>query len=350
MKENATSQSQVKTPRRSSLELLRIICMIFIVAHHFGVHGRYGNMEMSELNRFIIKLFSAGGKLGVNIYVIISGYFLVNSKFKVIQVVRTVLLTVFYSVSLYVIMSLSTTEFQFSAKTLLENTFVIKNKIYWFVTCFVAMLLLSPFVNKLIHSLEEKQHLALIALLLFMQITVFSKSSYFEFSNTAWFITLYIIAGYLRLYPKDIFANKKITGSISLALCILLVFWKSATEMKDFFCLLASLSLFCFFNHLNMKTNRVINKVSKTTFGIYLIHDNDFVRIKLWGDYLNCPFHATLDNFWLFAISSVISVFVVCSVIELVRIFVTQVLKKLIKNLLTKRQSQSRQENAPTSV
>lgn len=319
----------IMVPRRSSLELLRIICMIFIVAHHFGVHGGYGNMEMSFFNQFVICLLSAGGKLGVNIYVLISGYFLINSKFNIMRIVKTVGLTAFYSATIYLIFSLATPGFEFSFDELLDNVFVVRNSAYWFVTCYVAMVILSPFINKLIYALSEKEHISLILVLLFMQVAFPHSRAYISLSQTAWFVTLYIIASYIRLYPKKQFNDRRITGIASLVLCIVIGAWSATTGLTNIVCLLGAISLFMFFNSLNIKTNRFINLISKTTFGIYLIHDNDFVRVFIWQKLFNCPFHAGQKTFWLFSAVAVIVVFVACSLIELIRMLITKLIIKL---------------------
>lgn len=311
--------------RRSSLELLRIMCMLFIVAHHFGMHGQYGDMEMSQFNSFIIVLLSAGGKLGVNVYILISGYFLVNSKFKLKRVVNTVLITIFYSVAVYAFLVLISPTLQFSGKDLVESIFVIKNNGYWFVTCYVAMVILSPFINKLIHALNQKEHIILIAILVLMQLELPPPSQYFPLSETAWFITLYIIAGYIRKYPNKYFQSKLITGISSLVLCIILGVSKM-TAMNNIVCILTSIALFCFFNNLNIKTNRFINLISKTTFAIYLIHDNNFMRAYLWKELLNCPFHAQFNSFWLFSMCAVLLVFCSCMIIELLRMGITELM------------------------
>ena len=336
MEINTIITKPLKVPRRSSLELLRIICMFFIVAHHFSVHGQYGDMEMSFFNEFIKHVLGAGGKLGVNVYVLISGYFLINSKFNVKRIIKTVLLTSFYSSIIYLIIALSTPGVSLSAGEFFESLFAIKNDEYWFVTCYVAMAILSPFINKLIHALGEKEHIILIVVLLLMQSALPHRDPYFNFSSTAWFITLYIIAGYLRLYPKKAFSNKRVVGILSLVLCTVLGLWSATTKMSNIVCLFTSVVLFLFFNSLNIKTNRIINLISKTTFGIYLIHDNNYLRPILWGKLLNCPFHASLKTFFIFSAVAVVIVFASCSLIELLRIGVCALFKKLFEKLKTK--------------
>lgn len=69
--------------RNSNLELLRIVSMILIIMHHYAVHGGFDllNTEL-DLNRIWIQILSIGGKIGVNCFVLITGYFMINSKFK----------------------------------------------------------------------------------------------------------------------------------------------------------------------------------------------------------------------------------------------------------------------------
>ena len=71
-----------RVERSSNFELLRIICMVLIVAHHFACHSDFSS-TISSLNNAVIKTLIIGGRLGVNVYVLISGYFLINSKFKI---------------------------------------------------------------------------------------------------------------------------------------------------------------------------------------------------------------------------------------------------------------------------
>ena len=67
-------REQPPVKRESNLELLRIIMMILIVAHHFALHGGFDYpKEVVSLNRLWIQLMTIGGKLGVDVFVLISG-------------------------------------------------------------------------------------------------------------------------------------------------------------------------------------------------------------------------------------------------------------------------------------
>lgn len=87
--------------RQSNFELLRIVCMILIIAHHFSVHSIIPE-NISRLNRFIFDVFAIGGKVAVNVFVLISGYFMVKSKFKLQKLLMLIFQTFFYSIVIYI--------------------------------------------------------------------------------------------------------------------------------------------------------------------------------------------------------------------------------------------------------
>jgi len=62
--------------------LLRIIAILLINTHHFAVHcGMEFDTKKVTFNRLWIQFITIfGGKISVNIYILISGYFLIYSK------------------------------------------------------------------------------------------------------------------------------------------------------------------------------------------------------------------------------------------------------------------------------
>lgn len=315
-----------KANRSSNFELLRIICMVLIIAHHFALHSDF-SANTSSFNSDVIKLFSAFGKVGVNVFVLITGYFLVESKFKIRRLINVVALTVFYSVATYLSVTLFTSK-DFVFSDFVHRFFPIYYDEYWFVKCFVAFSLLSPFINKMLHALTRSQHALLIALLLLMQVCTWRTTPYFTFSKIGWFITLYIMAAYVRLYPNKIFDNKLISGISFIGFSALTVWLSNPTLESDLFCLAASASLFCLFKSINISSHRLINLLGRVTFGIYLIHDSKIVRPRLWNNILKTSIHTHLDTFWLYAILCVLIVFIACMLIELVRIFGLYLIKR----------------------
>ena len=144
--------SLVKKPRSSNLEWLRIVCMLLIIAHHFGGHGVYP-ASILPINHFIQVALTTGGKLGVNCFVLITGYFLLRSHFgwrKVFKLVATVWV---YSVIIYLTIAL--VEGNFDPILCAKAFFPVIYRQYWFMTAYLIAYILSPFVAILVRACTQ---------------------------------------------------------------------------------------------------------------------------------------------------------------------------------------------------
>ena len=93
--------------RNSSLELLRIICMLLIIAHHYSVHGGYGELTSASLSggSIFIQILSLYGKLSCTIFILISAYFLVDApEIRYKRIIPLVAEMFFYSFVIMIIM------------------------------------------------------------------------------------------------------------------------------------------------------------------------------------------------------------------------------------------------------
>lgn len=66
--------------RNSSFELLRIICIILIIAHHYSVHGGYDSFIYNNISfgTIFIQGLSMFGRASCSVFAMISGYFLIE--------------------------------------------------------------------------------------------------------------------------------------------------------------------------------------------------------------------------------------------------------------------------------
>lgn len=84
---------------------------------------------------------------------------------------------------------------------------------------------------------------------------------------------------------------------------------------------LTSVSLFLYFKDMKVKQSHFINTVASTTFGVFLIHDSsDAMRKWLWGDMFHCTDNYTSPHAIVNALIFVIAVFIICSIIDYLRI------------------------------
>lgn len=72
---------------------------------------------------------------------------------------------------------------------------------------------------------------------------------------------------------------------------------------------------------MRVSYNKVINKISSATFGVLLIHANsDATRKFLWKDVFNVSSMYDSKMLIIHAVTTVLIIFAVCTVIELIRI------------------------------
>lgn len=107
------SNNHVVTKQRSSnLELYRIICMLMIVAHHFvvcsGLTAQGGPLSSGTIspNSLYLRLFGMWGKVGINCFMMITGYFMCTSQITIRKYLKLLLQIYFYNILFYVIFSI----------------------------------------------------------------------------------------------------------------------------------------------------------------------------------------------------------------------------------------------------
>lgn len=94
--------------------------------------------------------------------------------------------------------------------------------------------------------------------------------------------------------------------------------------------LLISFLMFIGFLKINIGYNRIINIISSALFGVYLIHDNSYVRPFLWKTIFNNAWFKS-NLFIPYSIMVIALVFIICIAIEFFRIYVLE--KHYMKSL-----------------
>ncbi|HHU84520.1 MAG TPA: acyltransferase [Clostridiales bacterium] len=325
--------------RKSNLELYRIITMIAIVAHHYVAHSDYmaigGVLDSNPLSwrAMFIAVFGAWGKIGINCFVLITGYFMCKSNITAKKFAKLFLEWAFYKLIISLIFIL-TGYVELSLSAIVDLLIPIKEISRGFTACYFIFFLTIPFLNILIKNLDEKKHIKLLLLSLFTY-TLFGSLPKFSvrMNYVSWFIVLYFIASYIRLYPKPIFEKTKIWSVMSLVTVILgaasVIVCQAISKPRYFFvtdsnailAVIIGVSSFMFFKNVNIKQSRFINTVSATTFGVLCIHANSANMTRwLWIDTLKNVEMFNSDYLVIHAFGSVLGIFIICAVIDLLRI------------------------------
>lgn len=138
--------------RKSNIELFRIICMVMIIVGHYCHHGGL-LFEGNTVNVVFSQLLRLGGKLGVTGFILITGYFMCEKQFRLSSVFKVGLQTIFYSVLMLIVC------FALNKPIGLFHLFkLIFSPIYntyWFVTAYIGMYLLIPFLNIVVKNINR---------------------------------------------------------------------------------------------------------------------------------------------------------------------------------------------------
>lgn len=256
--------------RNSNFELLRIIAMLFIVIWHISIHSQKG--EMASHN-YILALTVTG----VNLFVLISGYFGIKLNWKnLLTLVGTV---AFYNLASIIL------KWQITGATPMLGEIAgcfppICNTHWWFINCYFMLMLLSPIINIVLEKATDKQYKYTLSILLFTScISGFCFKNFINITgyNTFQFITIYVLGNAIRRFNilERITIKQNICIYIISTLCIFtLSFFTSRTIFyNNPLIIISALSLFCLFAKLDFKS-KAVNYVATFTLPVYLLQDS----------------------------------------------------------------------------
>ena len=324
LKENKKSMKEYKNERQSNFELLRIIAMIMIVAHHLTIHcfavqlgdkslyalGESFNKAIFFKKLLLPQLFMPGGKIANIIFVLITGYFLIDRKINITKQIKKIFSQLAFVVPIIVFVSFLFYRYHSNTFIGIQN-FNILNSDYWFIGYYIGIISIAYiFLNKFLNKLKKKEYDILLAIMFSILSIAFLRNSISDISPNILTlfvgIFIYSLGGYIRLYSpfkniRTIILFFIIIISI-IALCInnynntlvniniaqsnnMQGIYQSLIGYSEYsiFCLLIGISTFEIFRRIKMKNIRIINYISSSTFMIYLLHDNDFFR-NVWRE------------------------------------------------------------------
>lgn len=333
--------------RDSNLELFRIIMMLSIVAHHYVVNSgllEYVVTPPYEWRNYFIFLFGMWGKIGINCFVLITGYFMCRSNITIHKFLKLLFEVLFYKVACYSIFLLTNYK-SISLEGIYYALMPISSIAADFTSCFLVYYLLIPFLNVLVNNLSHRQHTILAFLCIFV-FSLMDRIPGFEyrFNYVGWFCVLHIIASYIRFYQNELKflsscgINLVLLG-IAVAVLGVLVpalgrnvglpfsgwIYKEVSDSNALLAVLSSVLLFAGFKNIHIGQSKFINTIASSTFGVLLIHANsDTMRKWLWGDI--CQNVEWYNSQWmpLHAIGCVLAIYVACIMIDQVRIYLIE--------------------------
>lgn len=308
--------------RESNFELLRIISILLIVM----MHSMAPLLKTHNIiNQEILLSINAFANTGVSMFILISGYFRITFRWnRLLSIIGIVL---FYSILSFFI-DKYTLHANIEPKEYISYFLPLLCKKYWFITCYLVMYCLSPWLNK-ISNINKQDFKKLLLLLLFFfwiapTIVIFHEIMEDGGKGLVNMIVLYLIGRYIIIYGFPQFIKKHAIKIIIV--CITLIFllntgitiFLNTINMRfcrdnSIFILLESISIFYLFTKCHF-CSKVVNYLAGFAFPLYLINS-----ISLNTYYHFDPIDINQIDAWEGIAISMLFAMLSCIVIEVIR-------------------------------
>lgn len=344
--------------RQKYLEKLRCLAMMMVVVLHFlGKGNLLGDVTAREMGSVGVAawVLEALCIVAVNCYMLISGYFLCESSFKLSRLLTLYLQVWMYSVGVGLAawaLGLVPAE-EINTHYFLSLLFPVSMGHYWFMTAYLFLYLLLPLVGMAIRRMTKKQ-LNLVLIMLLGMFCVLKSVLPFRLEEDGqgydflWYLCVFLVAAYIRKFGVRFLERRwrcicLYLGSCAamlLELFLLRGFYlrrgsfglilKISFEYNHIFVLLAAVGLFGWFllgKNEGMTAN-VAARIAPYVLGVYLLHENIGVRYG-WQNWFRADRIQTVSELVLWTVIAAVCVFVTGVIVEAVRKLIVNVLGRL---------------------
>lgn len=302
--------------RKSNIELMRIIAMLFIISHHFLTHGM-NILENENWSNFGLLSINSICYIGVNVFVLISGYCGIRFDWK--KLLQLYLLTAIIGGICY-IAHLFMSDMSLGRSIIYHTVFSISHANTWFIKIYIYLFMLSPIINAALQSFD--QHKIKVAIILLTII-----SAYFGWfwqddinsdgCNVINFIWIYCIGYYLSHFfdvkkiKPIIYCITWIVSAILNAFMAVTIESYMAWTYSNPLVVISAISFFLFLLSFDFYS-KAINTLATCTLGVYLIHENRHLADIVYGEQLSQFYSNSCVTFIL----SVLSLYLICSLLD----------------------------------
>ena len=144
--------------RNSSIELMRIVMMFLIVAHHYVVNsGLFVNDVIAGGG---VLLFGGWGKVAINCFILTTGYYMYDRVISVKKFIKLLSEITFYNLVINFIFIFAGRQ-SFSIGQFISWVFPINGLSHDFRSAYLVLYLLIPLLNGAIANIDKHTHIKL---------------------------------------------------------------------------------------------------------------------------------------------------------------------------------------------
>ena len=330
--------------RNYNLDVLRCLAMFMVTVWHFYLRGMHlatfpehawgGWVEAGNywVSQWVVIICSAC----VNLFVLISGYFLVSKPFNWKRVILLWLEVFFYG-TVIALLFFFLRPGSLSTGNLISYLFPISSGLaghYWFFQKYFGLVCLAPFLSVAIRELTQSQYKRLLLVMVLLGCTFTMNFPFGDLMGAGkgfsllWFIVLFFVGGYFKRFPVRVTSRQAFIICLLVSIVVLLfVLFKAKfghallfeQPAYNSFGFLIAVFLFIGFKQMketNAPWAKSLSWCTPYVFGVYLISEHPVLKNWLWKELVQ--WHLLADRWWFIPamLGAVAAVFVLCVLID----------------------------------
>lgn len=335
--------------RLAQFELLRILAMFGVVLNHVFNYGLdiYGDfrVDASQGGGFVLwsvlELLKLMALPSVNCYILITGYFLIDkTQLRLRGIWKVWSTTWVYAVGIY-LLAVAVGINPFDRYDLARHALPLISNSYWFVTSYIALMLLCPLLAWGLQHVSKRQFQAVLVVGGLVCFQPLGGRYLMDDQQIVLFVYLFMIGGYIRRYHEK---SAKTTAALLAYLGILMMMYaytvyKNQLLDSQHYTIFAmayhglvlplSVAFFLFMKNMsigNLRMRKAILAVAPLSFAVYIIHTHSTVHALLWTAVSHSWPHVGMWALPLYCVAVAAAVFVVGVLMEFCRVRLARII------------------------
>lgn len=344
--------------RLAGPELLRCIAMMMVVVLHYLDKGKILpalTLEQLGFAGTVSWLLECFCIVAVNTYMLITGYFLGASRMKPGRLVKLYLQVWFYSVGVGAVSVLTgiLPIQELTTHDILTMIFPVSMGHYWFITAYVFLFLLLPFVGGAVEKMSKKQLQFALGMMLFF-FSVIKTLLPVRMEQDAmgydclWYLCVFLTAAYIRKFGLPFLQKSKnclllfvgsCLGIFGLTMGLRQIYLATGSlgrmlgvglEYNHLLPYLAAIGLFGLFLQAKIPAGpgNFAGRIGVYTLGVYLLHENIGLRYA-WQKWLGAERIQNAAGLLMWTFLAAVTVFAAGIFADMLRVHIQSGLHRL---------------------
>lgn len=317
--------------------------LMVVVLHILGRGDVLASADQLSLKYSVALLLESLAYCAVNCYALISGYVYISSKYKFSSLFQILAQALLYSLGIAVCVWIIKPE-TFSVGSLLSFAFPVSQGGYWYLSAYVGLFVLIPLLNAAINTFSREKAKILLCVLFFAFTIVptFGRGDPFYLNSgysTLWLAFLYVIGACIRKYGWG--DSLKSYHALLIYILCAVVSWgiKLCTEGVTTWLLGEEKTVFLFITYtsptmvigavmlflafknaaVSPKLTGFISEFAPAAFGVYLIHEHEYIRRLLISDRFAFLSESSIPIMVVGVLVSAAGIFAACIFVDWIR-------------------------------